>query len=135
MGEINLEMRASTRGGDTSPKELPANMYSGGKVGLVSVFSVFFLNDRVRGDQFSEVVHDETGKDFLEDVLHLFRVKGEQSKSIFELAERGLNTPAHGIELFKFRRWKLIGVKVGNDRFKRILRNFEAGNTEVHFIE
>ena len=95
----------------------------------------FFLNDCVQGDQFSKVAHDETGKDFLEDVLHLFCVKGEQSKSIFELAERGLNTPAHGIELFKFRRWKLIGVKVGNDRFKRILRNFEAGNTEVHFIE
>ena len=30
---------------------------------------------------------------------------------------------------------KLIGGKLCNDRFKRILRNSEAGTTGVHFIE
>ena len=61
-------------------KELSGNMYSGRKVGLVSVFSVGFANGYVRSDQFAEVVHDETGKDFLTNVLHFFSVKTEQSK-------------------------------------------------------
>ena len=46
-----------------------------------------------------------------------------------------LSIPAHGIEHFKFGRRELIGVKVGNDRFIRILRDFEAGNAEVYLIE
>lgn len=114
---------------------MPANGNSGGKVGLVSELSVLLLNDRVRSDQFSKVVHDEAGKDFLEDELHLFRVKGEQAQGVFELAERGFNAPAHGVELFQFGRRELIGVEVGNDRFIRIFRNFKAGDTEVYFIE
>ena len=110
-------------------------MYSSGKVGFISIFSVFILNDSVSGNQFSKVVHDETGKDLLEDVLHLFCVKTEQAKGVLQFTERGFNTPAHGIELFQFGKRELIGVKIGNDRFIRIFRNIEAGDTEVYFIK
>ena len=56
-------------------KELPANVYSGGEIDLIGMFPAILLNDYGLGNQFIEVIHGETGKDFLVDELHLFCVK------------------------------------------------------------
>ena len=58
-----------------SPEELSANMCGCSKVCLVNILSAFFLNDYVRGNQFTEVVHGKSGKDLLGDILHLFALK------------------------------------------------------------
>ena len=47
-------------------------MCSGGRADFVIISSVIFMNDYVRGNQFREVVHNETSEDFLKDVVHLF---------------------------------------------------------------
>lgn len=53
-------------------KKLSANLYSNRKIRFVRVFSVGILNDYMRGNQFRKVVHDQSGKDLLGNVLHLF---------------------------------------------------------------
>ena len=58
-----------------TPEELPANMYGCGKVCLVNILSVFFLNGCVRGKQFTEVVYGKSGKALLGNVPHLFALK------------------------------------------------------------
>ena len=74
-------------------KELSANLYCNRKIGFTRVFSVCFLNDYVRGDQFGKVVHDESGKNFLAYVLHLFCVKMQQSNGVFQFPKCRFNTP------------------------------------------
>ena len=44
-------------------KELSAYMYCDRKVCFISILGVGFLDDYVRGNQLSKVVHDESGKD------------------------------------------------------------------------
>ena len=56
-------------------EELPANMDSDSKVCPIGIFIVGFMEDYGRGNQFCEVVHDKSGKDFLANVLHFFCVK------------------------------------------------------------
>ena len=73
-------------------------MYSCGKVCLVNILSAFFLNDYVRGNQFTEVVHGKSGKDLLDDVLHLFALKQAQPNGVLQMAERSFNAPAHIVE-------------------------------------
>ena len=75
-------------------------MYGCGKVCLVNILSAFFLDDYVRGNQFTEVVHGESGKDLLGDVLHLFTLKQAQTNGVFELTERSFNAPAQTVEIF-----------------------------------
>ena len=70
-GSFNIWWRNITK------KELSANLYSKRKICFVRVFSVGFLNDYVRGNQFRKVVHDQSGKNLLGNVLHLFCVKME----------------------------------------------------------
>ena len=82
-----------------SSEELSANMYSCGKVCLVNILSAFFLNDYVRGNQFTEVVHSKSGKDLLGNVLHLFALEQAQTNGVFELAEGSFNPPAQMIEV------------------------------------
>ena len=60
---------------DRTPKKLSAYMYSGRKVGLISVFSAFVLNDYMESNHFSKIVHQQSGKNLLGDVLHLFALK------------------------------------------------------------
>ena len=88
----------NTRWRDRTPKKLSANMYSGRKVGLISVFSAFVLNDYVEGDHFGEIVHQQSGKNPLGDVLHLFALKLPQANGIFQLAETGFNPPTETAE-------------------------------------
>ena len=108
-------------------EELPANMDSGSKVCPIGIFIVGFMEDYGRGNQFSEVVHDKPGKNFLVNVLHLFCVKMQQANCVFELPERGFNAPAHGIEAFELVRGK---IKICDDSFAGIVRQFETDNTE-----
>ena len=57
-------------------------MYGCGKVCLVNILSAFILNDYVRGNQFTEDVHGESGKDLLGDVLHFFALEQTQTHNI-----------------------------------------------------
>ena len=75
-------------------------MYSCGKVCLVNILSAFVLNDYVRGNQFTEVVHGESGKYLLGDVLHLFTLKQAQTNGVFQLPEGCFNSPAQTVEVF-----------------------------------
>ena len=60
---------------DIAEEELSANMYSSRGIDLIGIFFATLLNDYGLGNQFIEVVHSETGKDFLVDELHLFRME------------------------------------------------------------
>ena len=82
-----------------SSEELSANMYSCGKVCLVNMLFSRFLNDYVRGNQFTEIVHGKSGIYLLSDVLHLFTLKQAQTNGVFELAEGSFNPPAQMIEV------------------------------------
>ena len=64
-GSFNIWWRNVTK------KKLSANLYSNREIRFVRVFSVRFLNDYVRGNQFSKVIHDQSGKYLLGNVLHL----------------------------------------------------------------
>ena len=57
-------------------------MYVCGKVCLVNRFPAFFLNDYVRGNQFTEVVHCKSGKNLLGNVLHLFALEQAQANGV-----------------------------------------------------
>ena len=83
-----------------SPEKLSANMYGCGKVCLVNILSAFFLNDYVRGNQFTEVVHGKSGKNFLGNVLHLFALEQAQANGIFEMPKGSFNSPTHMVEAF-----------------------------------
>ena len=65
-GGFNIWWRNITK------KELSANLDSNREICFVRVFSVGLLNDYVRGNQFGKVVHDQSGKDLLGNVLHFF---------------------------------------------------------------
>ena len=110
-------------------------MYSGGKVGLVSVLSVGFANDCVRSDQLAEVVHNETGKDFLPNVLHFFSVKTEQTKGIFELAERGFDAPALVVEGFDLIGGEADLVEICDDGLEAVVGNTKADNAKAQSEE
>ena len=109
-------------------EELPANMDGDSKVCLVGIFIVGFMEDYGRGNQFCEVVHDKSGKDFLANVLHFFCVKMQQANCVFEFPERGFNAPAHGIEAFELVRRK---IKIRDDSFEGVVRQLETDNTEM----
>lgn len=49
---------------------------------MVGILFRGVLNYYGRGNQFGKVIHDESGEDFLEDVLHLFGVKKQQTNGI-----------------------------------------------------
>ena len=83
----------------SAPEELSANMYGCGKVCPVNILSAFILNDYVRGNQFTEVVHGKSGKNLLGNVLHLFALEQAQTNGVFELAEGSFNPPAQMIEV------------------------------------
>ena len=120
----------NTRWREITQEELSANMYGGREIDFVSIFSVFLLNDYGLGNQFIEVVHGKSGKDFLVNELHLFCVKMLEPDGVFQFTERCFNPPAHGIELFQFNRRKVIGIQIGNDGLKGVLCDRKAHNAE-----
>ena len=114
------------------PKKIAANMYGGGKVGLVGVLFAAAANDHASGDALGEVVHGKPCENLLEDVLHFFGVKSREANRVLEVVERGFNAPAHGIELLEFIGWI---VKVCDDFLVRILRNPKTNNAKGKLIE
>ena len=101
-----------------SKKELAANKYSVGKRNRINVFSFPLVDDYGLGNQFTEVVHDELSEDFLEDKIHLFCVEMEQAKSIFQMAKRSFDPPAHSVKVFNNSRRKKSRVQIGDDRLE-----------------
>ena len=97
-------------------------MYGSRKVYGIRMLRIPLLDDYGRGNQFREVVHSKLGKDFLADVLHLFCVEMDETEGIFELAERGFNPPAFGIEALEHIRREFVSRQIGNNGFKRIRR-------------
>ena len=47
-------------------------MNSDSKVYLVVILFVLLMNDYMGSNQFREVVHDQAGDNFVEDILHFF---------------------------------------------------------------
>ena len=80
-GSFNIRWRNITK------KKLSANLYSNRKIRFVRVLSVWLLNDYVRGNQFSKVVHDQSGKNLLGNVLHLFCMEMKQTNGVFQFSE------------------------------------------------
>ena len=105
-------------------------MYSCGKVCLVNILSAFFLNDYVRGNQFTEVVHSKSGKNLLGNVLHLFALEQAQTNGVFELTKRSLNAPAEMIEVFSFFCRKRVLIQIGDKRFCGIIGYMEPNDSE-----
>ena len=110
-------------------------MDSDRKVCLISILIVGFMEDYGRGNQFSKVVHDEPGEDFLVYVLHFFSVKMQQAHSVFEFTERRFNAPAHSIELFEFSGRETHGIQISHNGFIGIFSNFEAHDPERKFVK
>lgn len=105
-------------------------MYSGSKADLIGKLAALPLNDYMRSNQLREMIHNEAGKDFLQDVLHFFRVKVKKAKRIFQRAESGFNTPAQGIQLFELSGRERICGEVRDYRFKEVVRNLKTHNPE-----
>ena len=99
-------------------EKFAANMYGGGKVGLVGVLFSASTDNHASGDTFGKVVHGEPRKNLLKDVLRFFRMKSGQTNRVLKITERSFNAPAHGIELFEIIRRE---IKVRDNGFKRIL--------------
>ena len=59
------------------------------------------LDDYGRGNQFREVVHGQFCKYFLDDVLHFFCMKMDETKRVLEMTEGSFDAPTSGIEFFK----------------------------------
>ena len=116
-------------------EELSANMDCGGKISPIGIFTVGFMGDYGRGNQFGKVVHDKSGKNLLVNVLHLFRVKMEQTNRVFKFPERGFNTPAHGIKLPEYMGRKIFGIQIGNNGFINAFRYFETNKAEGQVVE
>ena len=120
---------------EITQEELSANVYGGREIDLVGIFSAFLVNDYGLGNQFIEVVHGKAGKDFLVNELHLFCVEMLETDGVFQFTERSFNPPAHGIELFLFFRREVIGIQIGNDGFKGIVRNRKTHNAKRKLVE
>ena len=115
-GSFNIWWRNITK------KELSANLYCNRKICFVRVFSVGLLNDYVRGNQFRKVVHDQSGKDLLGNILHLFCVKMEQANRVLQRSKRGLDAPSSTIKVFQLFRRKSIRIQVCNHCLIRRIR-------------
>ena len=104
------EQGFNTRRSEITKEEFSADVYSGGKVDLVRVFSVFLLNDYGLGNQFIEIVHGKTGEDFLLNELRLFRMEMLEPDGIFQITKGCFDPPSHGVKLFQLRRRKTVSV-------------------------
>ena len=114
---------------------MSASLYSDSEIGFERVFSVAFLDEYVRGNQFREVVHDESGKKLLDNVLHLFCVEMEQANSVLQRTERSLDAPAHSVKALQLLGRKFVGIEIGNDGFVRIVRSPKFDNTEREIVK
>lgn len=101
----------------------------------MGIFSFSLSDGYGLGNHLTEVVLGELCKDFLVDEVHLFCVKMEQSQGIFQITERGFNSPAHIIQTLDFLNGKRIFIKGCNNSFAGGFRNRETHNSEMQVIE
>ena len=86
----------------------------------------------MEGYQCGEVVDDQSGENFVKDALHLFCMNKLQPNILFEMTERGFNSPPFRIEFFHSIRWEIISRKIGNDCFKAIGSDLESNYSKIH---
>ena len=93
-------------------------MYSCSEVDGIGILRIAFLNDHGRGDQFREVVHGESSKDLLEDVIRLFCMEVDKTDRVFKLSERSFDAPAFCVEESEPAGRECVSGQIRNDRFK-----------------
>ena len=103
---------------DVSEEEIAAEMYSCSEVDGIGILRIAFLNDHGRGDQFREVVHGESSKDLLEDVIRLFCMEVDKTDRVFKLSERSFDPPAFCVEKSEPAGRECVSGQIRNDRFK-----------------
>ena len=118
------------RRGHIAQEEIAANMYSCREVNGIGILCITFLDDDGQSNQFSKVVQGESCKDFLKDVIRLFCVEMDKANRIFQLTERGFNSPASGIEELDLSWREGISVQICNNRFKRRRGQPESNDSE-----
>ena len=47
-------------------------MYCSVEIGFIAIFPILRLNDHMGGDQFEEIVHDQSCSDLVADILRFF---------------------------------------------------------------
>ena len=72
-------------------------MYGSRKVYGIRMLRIPLLDDYGRGNQFREVVHGQFCKYFLDDVLHFFCMKMDETKRVLEMTEGSFDAPTSGI--------------------------------------
>ena len=103
---------------DVSEEEIAAEMYSCSEGDGIGRLRIAFLNDHGRGDQFREVVHGESSKDLLEDVIRLFCMEVDKTDRVFKLSERSFDAPAFCVEESEPAGRECVGGQIRNARFK-----------------
>ena len=81
------------------PQESSAYKHGYCEIGLIGVLTVSFGNDYIRGNHFGEVVHDDSGEDFLQDELPFFSVEVDKPDGILQVSEGGFYAPTHLIPI------------------------------------
>jgi len=89
----------------------------------------------MRGNPFTEVVHDQSCKNLLGNMIRLFALELTQTDRILQVTETGFNAPAHMIQLFQFLRRKQIRIQIGDQRFRGRVRERKTDNTEGNGIK
>jgi len=65
------------------------------KIDLIVMFSVFFLDHYVRGNDRAEVVHCHFCKDFLSNAFFLFGVQMRKRQGVLQFPKGSFDPPAH----------------------------------------
>ena len=82
------------------PEKMPAYMDCQRIVHLVCKLYILLLKYHMRRNHLAEVIKNQTGKDFLLDILHFFCMETTQANCIFQLPESCFDSPTHRIEFF-----------------------------------
>ena len=101
--QISGNDRFQLRWWDVPLKEYFAYACRDRKVGFVSVFPLFLLNEHVRGDRFSKVIHDQVCKDFLRMFITFFECNRIRPTVYFK-SRKEVSIP-HRQEYNSFNRW------------------------------
>ncbi|MNI55886.1 hypothetical protein D3C73_1108630 [compost metagenome] len=107
---------------------MSTNVNGNREVDLVLVLFIQLRNDYVRGNHFSEIVHDHSCENLLDDGLLFLCVKTRQPDGVFQCPERGFNAPSHVINGPELIGWEISGRKIRNDGFMSTTRQDETNN-------
>ena len=82
------------------------------------------------GGSLGEIVNEETGKNLLKDKFRLLCMDMDQTYSVFQSAEGGLNTPAHGVELSQGGYRDLPGIQICDERLGSAAGGLQPDDSE-----